>query len=367
MLVVQRIFGGRIFFNEPVSVDARRNLVANYTLLHPAETLNFGDPATDLFLSSCQYIENGKLDRANIFVCEVEGARFYPELGIVFDRKWRPLLESILDLMRFYNFRQRFHPRNVVKRVGTFSSIQHIFYQNHWHWTVDSLAQLRSLERFMDGKPLALLMPESLREHQREHLTLLLPENFTVEYVAPHQWLEVDRFVLPSYVSSRANGYLPPSYFEFLRNRTFASLDVARPSQATGRYYISRSRAAHRRVANEAEIVALLATFGFETIWMEDLSFRQQVELILQAEAIVSPHGAGLGCMLYGNDLKVCVLYPEAKPAGYFYTMARGLGHQHFQTNANVREDDDFHVDAEALRLVIRDEMQLSERPLNII
>jgi hypothetical protein len=366
MLLVQRLFNGRIFFNEPLTVDANRHLVSNFTMLHPAEVLDFGDPATDRFLRNCQYIEDGKLPRGNIFVCEVEGARFYPELGLVFDRNWHPLLESILYLARLNNFRRRLHPRNVVKRAGTFSSINHIFHQNNWHWTVDSLAQLHSLERFMDGKPLTLLMPESLRDHQRQNLAILLPENFTVEYVAPEQWLEVDRFILPSYVSSQANGYLPPGYFESLRNRTFTSLNVSPPAKATGRYYISRSRAAHRRVVNEPEIVSLLAAFGFEPIWMEDLNLRQQVELMLQAESIISAHGAGLGCMLYGNDLKVCVLYPEARPAGYFYTMARGLGHQHFQTNADVREDDDFHVDADALRRVILEEMHFIERPLEI-
>jgi hypothetical protein len=84
------------------------------------------------------------------------------------------------------------------------------------------------------------------------------------------------------------------------------------------------------------------------------------VSLFRNAEAVVSPHGAGLGSIIYGENLKVCVLYPEACPAGYFYTLAIGAGHQHFCTNANVGEHDDFSVDLAALTRVLTNEMKLN-------
>jgi hypothetical protein len=356
--LLKRTLGGVIFLREPISIAQDRTCITSYTELYPAQVIDCGNPTRDSFLRSCKYIGDGKIPRPAIFVAELSKAKFYPRLGLVFDSRWRPILESILDLGRFYNFRQQLRPRKVAKRSGTISSVHHIFQENAWHWLVDSLAQIHSLELYMAGKPLTLLMPDLLSARRRQHLELLLPPNFQVEYVPSDTWIECDHFILPSYVSSRANGWLPPAYFEFLRTRTFAGLAVEPPATATGRYYISRSRSKHRKVLNESEIMAILAPLGFECIWMEDLSFRDEVALLRTAEAIISPHGAGLACMLYGDNLKVGVLYPEAEPAGYFYTMARGLGHRHFNTNAKLREDDDFQVDLTQLQRIL-DEMAL--------
>ena len=356
----KQVLGGVFFLRDPVSIAEHRDVVTKYTRLQPAQTIDFGEPASDPFLRSCQYIVDGKLSRGPIFVCEVADAKFYPRIGLVFDRRWRPILESIFDLSRFHMFRRMLRPRKVIRYEGTVSSVQHIFYENHWHWTVDSLPQVLSLIQYMKGEPLKLLMPDSLPGGLRRQLEILMPANFEVEYVPTEDWVECDRFVLPSYISSRTNGFLPAEYYEFMRNQVFEGLNVSKPAVCSGRYYISRSRAAHRRVLNEAEVLGVLEPLGFECIWMEDLSFTEQVRLLRGAECLVSSHGAGLSCMLYGDDLKVCVLYPETKPAGYFYTLARGLGHEHFQTNAAVLEDDDFEVDLRELRRVLTEEMQLT-------
>ena len=366
--LLKRTLGGIVFLREPISIAEDRSYVTSYTELYPAEIIDCGDPSQDSFLRSCKYIGDGKIARPAIFVAELSKAKFYPRIGLVFDSRWRPILESILDLGRYYNFRQQLRPRKVSKRNGTFSSVHHIFQENAWHWLVDSLAQIHSLELYMAGKALTLLMPDLLSARRRQHLELLLPPNFQVEYVPSDTWIECDHFILPSYVSSRANGWLPSAYFEFLRTRTFAALAVGHPATATSRYYISRSRSKHRKVLNEPEIMAILGPLGFECIWMEDLSFREEVALLRSSEAIISPHGAGLACMLYGDSLKVGVLYPEAEPAGYFYTMARGLGHRHFNTNANLREDDDFRVDLGELQRVIEEmDLQPTMPPLELL
>lgn len=341
------------------SADLEREAVSSFKLLHPAETLDFGDPAYDPFLRSCQEIVAGRLDRPNIFTCEIASAKFSPENGLVFDRRWRGVLEAIYDFKRYYGHRKTFRPRHLTKRSGVFSSVQHPWHFNNWHWTADSLPQVLSLAVHMQGQPLTLLMSREINRVHRDSLECILPVNFTIEYVDPREWFELETFVLPSHVSSRANAFFPAEYYEFIRCNTFDRLGIAKPLSATGRYYISRARAKHRRILNEDQAVELLAEFSFKKIFMEDYTFKQQVELFRGAEAIVSPHSAALGGIIYGDNLKVCVLYPEARPAGYFYTLARGVGHQHFCINSNVREDDDFHVEPAELRRVLTNEMKL--------
>jgi hypothetical protein len=356
---------GHLLLGEPFSADQERDASTNFKLLHPAETLDFrapGQPYTaDPFLRSCQFIVEGRLHRGNIFTCEFSSAKFSPEDGLVYDARWRNIVESILDHVRFYTFRKTFRPSTLTRRSGVFSSVQHPWHNNNWHWTADSLSQVLSLALHMEGRPLTLLMSREISRVHRDSLEAILPENFTLEYVDPREWFELETFVLPSHVSARANAFFPPEYYEFIRSKTFCKLGIPKPEQASGRYYISRGRAKHRHVLNEPELLALIEPFGFKMVFIEDYTFAQQVELFRGTEAIISPHGAGLGGIIYGDHLKVCVLYPEARPAGYFYTLARGLGHQHFCTNANVEEHDDFEVNLTHLQQVLTEEMRLTQ------
>jgi capsular polysaccharide biosynthesis protein len=65
------------------------------------------------------------------------------------------------------------------------------------------------------------------------------------------------------------------------------------------RIYISRRRAAVRRVINEFEIEPLLNSYGFEILLMEELPFKKQVEACATASALVGPHGGGLTNLMF--------------------------------------------------------------------
>jgi hypothetical protein len=65
------------------------------------------------------------------------------------------------------------------------------------------------------------------------------------------------------------------------------------------RFYVSRRKAAFRRVANEGEITPLLEERGFETVLCEDLSLSEQVKLFAKTTALVGAHGAGLTNLIY--------------------------------------------------------------------
>jgi len=65
------------------------------------------------------------------------------------------------------------------------------------------------------------------------------------------------------------------------------------------RLYISRRKAALRRIVNESEIIPLLEAHGFETVLSEDLSLAEQIELFAKAGAVIGAHGAGLTNLIY--------------------------------------------------------------------
>jgi capsular polysaccharide biosynthesis protein len=71
------------------------------------------------------------------------------------------------------------------------------------------------------------------------------------------------------------------------------------PSVPRRRLYLSRAGVRLRRTVNEAEIEALLAARGFETVRPETLSHADQVRLFGEARTIVSTGGAALTNLLF--------------------------------------------------------------------
>ncbi len=63
--------------------------------------------------------------------------------------------------------------------------------------------------------------------------------------------------------------------------------------------YLSRGNANTRRIENENELKTGLEKMGFVCVRSEELSFKEQVELFQNAEAIIAPHGAGLTNLIF--------------------------------------------------------------------
>ncbi len=57
-----------------------------------------------------------------------------------------------------------------------------------------------------------------------------------------------------------------------------------------------------RKIINEAKIVELVKSHGFQVVFCEDLSYSQQVQLFAEAELVVGMHGAGLVNQIYMSE-----------------------------------------------------------------
>lgn len=319
--------------------------VKNYRVFHPAQTVKIADTPHEMeFLQTVRAYRTGSLGLDEVFVCEVSPAMFYPYLGVVANESFEVFGDSVLLPHRFEtsDIYMSFRPRQVDRRSGPVSSIQRIDSYSFWHWFADCLPQIITLDRYMQGEPLTLLMGDNLGGFQRETLKLMLPETMQVEFVPAERWIATDRFILPSYLSGRRSGYIHPGYYEEIRCRIAKGVGlpelVAKPDL---RIYLSRGTAGRRRVLNESELVQLLERYGFQTAFPERLSMREQVELFQRAEAIVAPHGGALGGMVFSTHAKLLVLYPEKHPGEYFYTMARSLGLEHYGVTGNWEDGED--------------------------
>jgi capsular polysaccharide biosynthesis protein len=102
------------------------------------------------------------------------------------------------------------------------------------------------------------------------------------------------------------------------------------------RLYISRRKAANRRIVNESEISPLLKEHGFEIVLCEDLSLGEQVRLFARTTATIGGHGAGLTNLIYCMpDSFVGEIGVEGVPPAYL-VMSRQLGMRFSRFEANI-------------------------------
>jgi capsular polysaccharide biosynthesis protein len=158
-------------------------------------------------------------------------------------------------------------------------------------------------------------------------------------------------------------GLLPAEYYDAIRGPVFRQLGLSDIHAKSERIYISRAKAGKRRVLNEDALVSCLEKYGFRRVFLEELSFRQSVELFHKAEIVVGPHGAGLGTMFFSGDISLVVLYATQAPPNYFHSLAVGLRQRHhFVRHHEAREDDNFTADLPALEAVLQNELHLTPK-----
>ena len=96
------------------------------------------------------------------------------------------------------------------------------------------------------------------------------------------------------------------------------------------RLYISRSKAEYRRVVNEDKLLEVLHRYGFHSLYLEELTVTEQIEIFSSAELIIAPHGAGLVNISYCNKkASILELYPQFYHDPGIRIQATMLGHDY--------------------------------------
>ncbi len=95
--------------------------------------------------------------------------------------------------------------------------------------------------------------------------------------------------------------------------------------------YVSRKKAQHRKLNNEAEIEEELLSRGFEVHCFEDIPFAEQLRLASESTHFVSVHGAALANTVFmPRGGRVIEIFPERRPNILLYpSFSRRFGHHH--------------------------------------
>ena len=165
-------------------------------------------------------------------------------------------------------------------------------YYGHWLW--DILPRLHLLEKSGIGWD-KLVVPQVAR-YERESLSLLgLEAKAIISDQDLH--LQAKELVVPCLAGFPIGNYSAWAC-QWLRDRFFPLTPPPAVSQPR-KLYISRAKAATRRVLNEDELMSALSPLGFEPVFLENYSFLDGVRLLRDAEAVISAHGSNITNLVF--------------------------------------------------------------------
>ena len=186
----------------------------------------------------------------------------------------------------------------VKKMTGKVAVLSGLAGHVYYHWLFDIIPRIELIR--LSGIKLEeidwFVINNIEKPFQRETLNWLGIPTAKIICSDRISHIQAEQLIVPSFP-----GYLdwvPGGTIEFLR-QTFLSRISPNQDQLPEKVYISRERARARHIINETEVLALLSKYGFQTVFLEEMSIVEQVALFANAKFIVAPHGSGLSNLVF--------------------------------------------------------------------
>ena len=204
------------------------------------------------------------------------------------------------------------------------------------HWLPDFLPRLQFLMEHPSFPELPLIvdadMPQSHFDHLRRLtenplIALRRDESFRCKRLlvasAP-TFLSVD--IMPGDIPISDMPGLSPRALRFVRGKDGPDGSGA----GDRRIFLARRKCQWRRLLNELEIAEALVALGFETVFVEEMSVREQIALFRGAAWIVAPNGSALLNLIFADPgVKVLMLsQPDLFNWGTFQGPMESLGYR---------------------------------------
>jgi capsular polysaccharide biosynthesis protein len=207
----------------------------------------------------------------------------------------------------------------------------------YYHWLLEGVPRILDLiDDGIDFDHYPLVLPP-LEPYQRELLQVFgISPDSQVVTVGKNDWCHVEDCIFPTaYFPFAApelddpSGQPDGSLLRRIRDRVMERLPRL-PVDSTyspKRIYISRAKARWRRLTDQSEgdVRSVLEARGFETVFLEDMAWTEQVLLLSGAEFIAGLHGAGLANILFAKAGTLLELHNPLEARSYFALMAREL------------------------------------------
>lgn len=187
---------------------------------------------------------------------------------------------------------RRIRPHQLVS--GTTAVIATTLGMGYSHWLLEELPRLLAANLEGCDALIANTRQAFAREALRHHgfSGRVLP-------VKREQHFQCEQLVVPSLQGPA--GCPTPEIVQRLTHFS-ASLHDSGRTDFGERLYVSREKARRRRVSNEEALWPQLEARGFRKIFLEDMSWPEQIAVFKRARVVVGPHGAGLANLVFCEE-----------------------------------------------------------------
>jgi capsular polysaccharide biosynthesis protein len=161
-----------------------------------------------------------------------------------------------------------------------------------FHWFGDVLQKLELIKNKKNLNSYTIIFPyETISEYAEYTLV-----KYNLNYIILNKYRKatINELIILPHLSS-PTGNFRPELVTRIRNRFRIRDDINKNL----RIFISREKAERRKLLNEYELIPVLKKYNFKIVYMEELNFRSQIELISKANILIGLHGAGLTNMLW--------------------------------------------------------------------
>jgi hypothetical protein len=312
-----------------------------------------------------KYLEGESYTTHDIYSSVLEDVLVEPGNGVVLTQSRKILTESLYPHMDTITMRGALLNKSFIKRkffekpvekISGYSSIYQGLPNGYYHKFIDLIPRAYLLHHpdYQSIDRINLLYTEPFSETEALMVPGIIPKNAHLKFLNDGKLYQIEKLILPTFVTQFGAGYLPAPYIQKLREIFLPK----RPSTREHRIYISRAKSAtslkKRHILNEEELFDALQPLGFQKYQLEDLTLQEKIELFYDAETVVGAYGGGLTHILFSEKVNVLELQVMRKTQTYYYYLAKCLGHPYcfwYSTKANNREN--FTVDVEEVMNIL--------------
>lgn len=213
-------------------------------------------------------------------------------------------------------------PRRVPGRTV---HLWQLWAENYGHWIIECLPRLHVAARagLLDGAKVTVQAIPSMAPVYRETLAAL--------GIAPDRivWMTQSEVVFEELIYPTPITRQPITKSPLVIDAARALRDRigTPPEPLPERIYVSRNRNARRRLANEAEVVALLAERGYRIVHPETETFARQVQIFAAARSVIGGMGAALSNLAFSEPGVQCLMLTnEDMPDDFFLDLVGLVG-----------------------------------------
>lgn len=222
--------------------------------------------------------------------------------------------------------------RTIENGIWIIDSWSHVYY----HWFFDFLQ--KSLMIKNNHK---IIIPQSFLIHDFILETIKIFQ-LNLEIIQPDTTLKVNNLI--SIPTVNFSGMFFKEKLIDIKSRI---MQYSVNSSLKNKVYISRKHAVRRKIINENELIVVLKKHGFKIYYLENLSWKKQINIFANAETLLSIHGSGLSNMIFLNEKSnvVEIRHPKSFNQNSFFLLASILNINYHYVIGKPMDDDPHQSD----------------------